>query len=306
MRQHWLKLTSASTLALALNGCPVTDDYYIDHGAALAGATSGGKSSDGGSDSLSQAGSSPNGGVGAVAGTDAGTAGSGGTSNGGTASGGTSSGGTANNAGETMLPTGGAPDASAGAPDLGSAGQAGSPGEPCVPTTERCNGHDDNCNDVIDEQACNSVQNGTTGCSGFVLASRPNHGYMLCSGVMRDYSHAQEACAAQGMRLAWLESADENSQISTKVNALSKDAEVYIGANDIANEGKWYWDGGAQFWDGNSFGKPVNGMYNAWANGTPNNGNFNEDCAVLSAGSASWGDRTCSIKFAYLCEEAEP
>jgi hypothetical protein len=299
MRQRWFKLTGAGTLALALNGCPVTDDYYIDHDAALAGS---GKSSAGGTDSVPQGGSLANGGIGAVAGTLV-TAGSGATSNGGTSSAGTASGGATQSGGESTFSSGGAPEGNAGAPDFTS---AGSPSEPCVPTTERCNGHDDNCNDVIDEQACNSVQNGTTGCSGFVLASRPNHGYMLCSGVMRDYSHAQEACAAQGMRLAWLESADENSQVATKVNSLSKDAEVYIGASDIANEGKWYWDGGAQFWDGNYNGKPVNGMYSAWGNGAPNNGNFSEDCAVLSAGSSSWGDRTCSIKFAYLCEEAEP
>lgn len=299
MRRHWLKLTGAGSLALALNGCPVTDDYYIDHDAALAGSgtTSGGKGSEGGTDSLPQAGKgSPGGGMGAVAGTDVGVAGGGATASGGTTSAG----------GEAPLAMGGAPDSSGGSPDLGNAGQAGSPSEPCMPTTERCNGHDDNCNDVVDEQACNSVQNGTSGCSGFVLASRPTHGYMFCNGTTRDYSHADEACAAQGMRLAWLESSSENSEVSTKVNALAKDSEVYIGANDIANEGKWYWDGGAQFWDGNNFGKPVNGMYNAWASGTPNNGNFSEDCGVLVSGSAQWGDRSCSIKFAYLCEEAEP
>ncbi|HVY31856.1 MAG TPA: lectin-like protein [Polyangiaceae bacterium] len=302
MRPHWLKLTGAGMLAFALNGCPVTDDYYIDATLAGSGTSNGGKSSDGGADSLPQAGTATHGGGGA----DAGTAGSGATSNGGSTSGGTATAGTSATGGKGMLPEGGAPEASGGAPDLGSAGQGGSPSEPCVPTTERCNGHDDNCNEVVDEQACNSSQNGTTGCSGFVLSGSPNHGYMLCTGTLRDYSHAQEACAGQGMRLAWLESSAENSEVSTKVNSVSKDAEVYIGANDIANEGKWYWDGGAQFWDGNNYGKPVNGMYSNWAYATPNNGMYNEDCAVLSAGTATWGDRTCSIKFAYLCEEAAP
>jgi hypothetical protein len=275
-------------LALALSGCPVTDDYFIDANAGLGG--SGGEAgtdlaSIGGKEAPAQGGSA--------------TAGSSNTAGTGAAAG-------ANNAGGEAPGMGGAPDAPVGGAAPCGFGTAMPCPLACVPKTERCNGHDDNCNDVIDEQACNSFQNGTTGCSGFVLSNRPTHGYMLCSGAMRDYGQAQQACAAQGMRLAWLESADENSQVSTKVNAIAKDAEVYIGANDIANEGKWFWDGGAQFWDGNQNGKAVNGGYNAWTDGTPNNDNNNEDCAVLISGSAEWGDRGCSIKFAYLCEEAEP
>lgn len=296
MRAH-LKLTAVGWLALALSGCPVTDDYFIDTNAALGGSGqqggSGGDGAQGGSDVMPQAGSSAQagGGSGAVAGSDPGGA--------------TSSGGTeAAQAGGGGAPEGGAPDVGA----AGDAGAAGSP-SPCVPTTERCNGHDDNCNDVIDEQACNSQVNGTTGCAGFVLPSQPEHGYMLCTGVQRDYSHAQEACAAQDMRLAWIESSVENQDLATKVDALANSAEVLIGATDSADEGAWFWDEGSQFWNGNQNGKPVNGAFTAWASQTPNNGggfNTNEDCGVLISESASWADRACSGKYAYVCEEIEP
>jgi hypothetical protein len=174
-----------------------------------------------------------------------------------------------------------------------------------MPTTERCNGHDDNCDEVIDELACNSTINGTTGCSGFVVASLPDHGYMLCTSGRKDWSHARDACVAQGMRLAWLDSADENTEVSKKVDALSGEAEVLFGATDAADEGEWLWFGGDQFWQGNQYGESVDGLFNNWAEGTPNNDNGGEDCVVLNPMTTFWGDRICSATYAYLCEEPD-
>jgi hypothetical protein len=256
-------------LAAGVSGCPVTDDYYLES-SRVDGA---GGDSGAGQTTLASGGS----------------AGSGGTASSGTSSGG-SNGPTA---GAGTPPEGGAPDVSA-------AGTSAS--ETCTATTERCNGHDDDCDDVIDELSCNSMSAGTLGCSGFVLPDDPNHGYMLCSAT-KDYEHAAAACAAQNMRLAWLESAAENSAISKKVAALSNDAEVTFGATDAVEEGEWCWDDGAQFWAGNETGQPVDGSFNAWLDGTPNDENQNEDCAVLLSASAAWGDRSCDAKYAYLCEE---
>jgi Lectin C-type domain len=192
------------------------------------------------------------------------------------------------------LPSGGAVDA------VGGAG-----GAVCVPSTERCNGHDDDCDEVVDELACNSSASGTVGCSGFVLPKDATRGYMLCINA-KDYSHARDACAAQNMHLAWLDTSAENGEISKKVAALSNDAEVSFGANDIDNEGHWFWDGGPQFWNGDENGQPVAGLFNAWTDGTPNDENNDEDCAVLMSATASWGDRSCTAKYAYLCEEGAP
>lgn len=46
---------------------------------------------------------------------------------------------------------------------------------------------------------------------------------------------------------------------------------VWIGGNDIGNEGQWIWDGantssGPQFWQGTSTGSAVSGLYNNWGN----------------------------------------
>jgi hypothetical protein len=127
---------------------------------------------------------------------------------------------------------------------------------------------------------------------------------MLCT-QKKDYSHAQAACAAQNMRLAWLETDVENSAVAKKVDALTTETEVVFGANDIANEGKWMWDGGSQFWSGNEDGAPVGGLFNAWMPGVPNNTNNDEDCITLNPMTAIWSDRNCAATYVYLCEEAE-
>jgi RecA/RadA recombinase len=259
----WL-LVAGALLLVTVSGCPVTDDYYLETSqiTGIAGDPVSGETT------LAVGGSA--------------VASGGGAGTGGVAAAGSGTAGTA---------------AQAGASDAGSGGA-----EACVPSTERCNGHDDDCDLLVDELACNSMVNGTVDCSGFVLASEPAHGYMLCTGT-KDYSLAQEACAAQNMRLAWLETVAENSAVSKIVVALSKDVEVSFGATDVAREGQWFWDGGAQFWNGNENGKPVGGLFNAWTSGTPNDENNDEDCAVLMSATATWGDRPCSAKYAYLCEE---
>ncbi len=258
-----------------LAGCPFTDDYFIDEGSSggMSGSGTAGRSV---LPMLPSAGT-----------------------------GGTATGGTAPAAGEDGA--GGVHESLAGsAPVMG-----GAPGA-CTPTTERCNGHDDDCDRVVDEQACNSPTAGTMGCSGFVLDARPDHGYMLCTGMTRDYARAQEACRSQGMRLAWLESQAENEGVSSKVAGVVAGLEVWVGATDQEMEGIWGWDGqgGRVFWGGTENGNPVDGAYVAWGEATPNNSEQyspqGEDCAVLMSTSATWGDRTCSIKYAYLCEEPEP
>jgi hypothetical protein len=255
----------AGLLPLLVAGCPLTDDYFIEDGAGVSVLPNGGAMDEGGA-----------------------------------SSGGASAAGGSNPNGGGELPAG------AGAPPS----EGGAQGT-CSPSTERCNGHDDDCDDVVDEQACNSMPAATLGCWGFVLSGRPDHGYMLCTGTTRDYARAQEACRAQGMRLAWLETAAENAAVAGKVDAIEAGLEAWVGASDQETEGSWAWDGegGMRFWLGGETGNPVDDAHVAWAERTPNNSGDGsvqgEDCAVLLADDATWGDRACTIRYAYLCEEPE-
>jgi hypothetical protein len=280
MQQRARYSAAVVCLLLGVSGCPVTDDYYL----LSADAAGGGGSS--------QAGSSAEGGSSSRAGSNsgAGQAAQAASSNGGNAAaGGVASSGSA--------AAGASPDPSqAGMPMTG---EGGAPAEPCVPTTERCNGHDDDCDESIDEFVCLS------NCSGFVLASDPDHGYMFCNAARKaDYDNAKQACEDQDMRLAWLTSSQENAAVVQRLDSLGSDAEVLFGATDQGNEGDWIWAGGQQFWEGDDHGQPVGGLYSNWLAGTPNNSS-NEDCALVIIASGKWGDRSCDATYPYLCEQPD-
>jgi len=78
---------------------------------------------------------------------------------------------------------------------------------------------------------------------------------------------------------------------------------VWLGAGDHETEGSWKWLAGPlanrQFWEGDQSGSGVEGVFENWRDGEPNNVD-DEDCAVLGAedwvserGSVSWNDELC-------------
>lgn len=105
---------------------------------------------------------------------------------------------------------------------------------------------------------------------------------------------AAAACAvSKGGKLAEVLSKQENDSLyhyaknKAGINTGSTTAPdgggasyIWIGGNDIQNEGKWIWDGdgnlsGPQFWQGDYLnGNPVGGYFNAWGSvngGEPDN-----------------------------------
>lgn len=65
---------------------------------------------------------------------------------------------------------------------------------------------------------------------------------------------------------------------------------VWLGANDISEEGSWSWDGdndgvGTSFWEGDTNGTPVDGNYNNWGM-EPDNAGSGQD--GLAMGLTSW------------------
>jgi hypothetical protein len=109
---------------------------------------------------------------------------------------------------------------------------------------------------------------------------------------------AAAACAVErGGALAVIDSQEEQDTIFYHLNNCGIDVAntvapdgggasyVWIGGNDIAEEGTWIWDGdndgeGPQFWEGNYNGNPVNDLYNNWG-GEPDNWS-NQDALGLA------------------------
>lgn len=74
---------------------------------------------------------------------------------------------------------------------------------------------------------------------------------------------------------------------------------VWLGANDLQEEGAWMWDGhhdnnGVQFWQGTTSGNPVGGLYSNWGN-EPDNWNGQDALAISLNGwplglASQWND----------------
>ncbi|MBN1655052.1 MAG: C-type lectin domain-containing protein [Deltaproteobacteria bacterium] len=125
------------------------------------------------------------------------------------------------------------------------------------------------------------------------------HSYFFCRNN-RDFFDAHGRCGRLGMSLATIDDANENAFIKSQIVSAS-----LIGAHDQYSEGRWQWaDSGKHFWIGGAWtGYPVNGLYNNWDFGEPND-SLEEDCAEIYL-SGTWNDTDCSDKQDYICETVQ-
>ncbi|HEV8551042.1 MAG TPA: C-type lectin domain-containing protein, partial [Polyangiaceae bacterium] len=325
---------------LALVGACSSDGHYFDapaHHVTLAGrgggsGTSGapdatGGASASGATSGGSAGSvQPHGGTGATGGASS-DGGSGGTiaegATGGEPDGTSASGGTAGQqvggSGGTGVPGGspgvlGGTGGSAGTPGTTDGGEGGAGSEPCVPTPEVCDGVSNDCNDAIDEgDVC------PAGCSAKTFGG---HTYLLCLAQTRgdrlSYQEAAQYCIDAGdsldldfgLELAHLESQAEDDFAKAWIAAsTSADGSVWLGANDIDDEGRWVWGRGSnatEFFVGSDRGggKPYMDAFNDFADGRPNSGRTADCGAFDSSFDWRWNDLVCDDgRLGFLCEQ---
>jgi hypothetical protein len=182
----------------------------------------------------------------------------------------------------------------------------------CEPSTEICNGRDDDCNEEADEDGvC------PEGCAGFEL---DEHVYMFCGARSAAYG-GRNQCEEQGMQLVEIESAAENAGLFEAVVPLydelaetsPKQDGFWIGATEEDRGGDWIWGAsGTLFWEGGAEGGPVDGAYANWSPGKPNNAGImrGQNCAVMylvmgvDGEAAAWNDLPCSDEeYAFVCEE---
>jgi len=146
--------------------------------------------------------------------------------------------------------------------------------------TEICNGKDDDCNGVIDEEGVCP--------SDCRREEYNNHIYLFCSEEV-SWNSAKAKCNNINYTLVKIEDADENNWIDEK-----RDARSIIGLNDIKDEDVYRWsdDSGAS-------------LYFNWYDGEPNDED-GEDCSEIFA-DAEWNDIDCDTSLRkYICENNTP
>ncbi|HWM92446.1 MAG TPA: C-type lectin domain-containing protein [Thermoanaerobaculia bacterium] len=110
------------------------------------------------------------------------------------------------------------------------------------------------------------------------------HTYRFCNTKV-DQATAGAACAAIGSHLAKVETAAENTWISSQSPAFER----WLGLTDIAQEDVWRWHDGTLL------------NYEGWAEKEPNGGT-NENCGMMWPG-GSWNDLNCAWTLRFVCEE---
>ena len=124
-----------------------------------------------------------------------------------------------------------------------------------------------------------------------------NHFYQFITAPGISWTNAKAAAEQLtffGMQgyLTTVTSAAENQFILSKIQGQG-----WMGASDEQVEGVWRWmtgpEAGQQFWQGAAGGSVVNGLYNNWASGEPNNAG-NEDYAHFLNG-GQWNDYPLSL-----------
>jgi len=204
--------------------------------------------------------------------------------------------------------TGGMDGSGGSGGDPASGGTGGSGGADCVPEDEICDGQDNDCNQMIDDDACEA------GCAGFLLNGQT---YMYCGESIVGWQ-IENRCADNGMIPVRIDSAQENTALVDAVQLL--DAEYgepngqqrafWIGVSNSDDEGTWLWlADGTVFWIGTANGMAVDGAYNNWGAGKPNSANTGgEDCAAMYIQSGEdgalgeWNDLDCSDGYSVVCE----
>lgn len=156
---------------------------------------------------------------------------------------------------------------------------------------EVCDGLDNDCAGATTE-ACSS---------GCVVRVRPedNHRYLFCA-IGTNWVTASNLCINEQFRLVRIDDQAEHTYIRTTANTAIGNVDLWLGASDTVVEGAWIWPDGLQFWAGGSGGTAVNGLFELWASGEPNNDD-NEDCGELRT-SNEWNDVTCGEVQAFVCE----
>ncbi|XP_068008913.1 tetranectin [Melanerpes formicivorus] len=117
---------------------------------------------------------------------------------------------------------------------------------------------------------------------------------LLAFPERKPYHEASESCIAQGGTLSTPQGAQENEDLYEYLRrSIGPEAEVWLGLNDMATEGRWV----------DMAGGPL--RYKNWESeitAQPDGGKL-ENCAALSGAAAGkWFDKRCREQLPYVCQ----
>ncbi len=152
---------------------------------------------------------------------------------------------------------------------------------------EICNGIDDDCNGVIDEAGV---------CDSNCTREEYNgHVYLFCNEEL-NWFEAEAQCNSMNYTLVKIDNGDENTWVFNQKTSLLSGNNIFIGLNDLAQEGNYRWNYEA-----------VGYLYNNWETPyQPDNAGNNENCIEMRS-QGTWNDWVCTNKNqAYVCENNVP
>jgi len=162
--------------------------------------------------------------------------------------------------------------------------------------------------DVIDND-CNAVTMEMASCpTGCTPIRRPApddvaHSYLFCTATAT-WASAAATCGNAMYKMVQIENAAENAFVRSTANLVFPvGVVIYIGANDIATEGVWAWDGSVQFWQGGPIGGgggPFMSRYANWDPDEPNNSSNAEDVAEMKS-DGTWNDAGGGTLLRFAC-----
>ncbi len=144
---------------------------------------------------------------------------------------------------------------------------------------EDCDGLDQSCDDVVDDDAdcpCDMDWYG-------------DHAYMFCDSKAK-WTSAQSKCEDRGYHLLTIDDSAENTWAIDTAASVSTRSYWWMGYNDRTAEGTWAWEDGST------------STYTNWHTGEPNDSS-GEDCGQLYRWSDyTWNDAECNDDYYYVCE----
>jgi hypothetical protein len=148
----------------------------------------------------------------------------------------------------------------------------------CEPGPEICDGKDNDCSGLADDDA-------SCACPSIALEGAT---FFLCD-LPLTWEEADGFCRAQGHVLAKIDSEAQSAKLFRAVMNRRK-ARWWIGFNDRRIEDDFRW----------SDLSPV--TFTFWGKGEPDNYVCNQDCATLAEGDGGrWHDNHCAHRLPFVC-----